>query len=111
LGELGYCFALDIDGYSGEAVQAGHWYHYNPEHGLTARGAVAEPARPAFSGADLLAIAADDLSGTARVTAKRLLRLALGVHLGEAPLRSRELFRAHAGAAHAPDAAVQGQQR
>ncbi len=95
LAELGYGFDLDLDGHSGEAVLPQSWYHYHPDYGLVARGPVADPARPAFKGADLLAIAADDFSGDARTTAKRLLRLVLAIQLGDAPLRSRDLFRAH----------------
>jgi DNA repair protein RecO (recombination protein O) len=97
LGELGYGFELGLDGSSGEAVLPQDWYHYHPDHGLVARGPVADPARPAFRGADLLAIAANDFSGTARLTAKRLLRLVLAQQLGDAPLRSRELFRVRRG--------------
>ena len=96
--ELGYGFDLEVDGYSGEALLAEAWYHYHPDHGLVARGPVADPNQPAFQGGDLLAIAANDFSGTARSTAKRLLRLALAMQLGDAPLRSRELFKAHARA-------------
>ncbi len=103
LAELGYGFELDLDGSSGEAVLPEAWYHYHPDHGLVARGAVADPAQPAFRGADLLAIAANDFSGAARLTAKRLLRLVLAQQLGDAPLRSRELFRAHARAGPEPD--------
>jgi DNA repair protein RecO (recombination protein O) len=98
LAELGYGFELDMEGCSGEALLPEAWYHYHPEHGLVARGPVADPNQPAFRGADLLAIAANDFSGAARPTAKRLLRLALAMQLGDAPLRSRELFKAHSGA-------------
>jgi DNA repair protein RecO (recombination protein O) len=49
-------------------------------------------------GSDLLAMASGDFAGPARLTAKRLLREALAVHLGDTPLRSRELFRAADGA-------------
>ncbi|MCB1848569.1 MAG: hypothetical protein KDI04_14645, partial [Halieaceae bacterium] len=56
-------------------------------------GAGADPTQPAFAGAELLAMAAGGFGGQARGTAKRLLRQVLAVHLGEAPLRSRELFR------------------
>jgi len=94
LAELGYGFALDLDGRSGEPVQAGEWYHYHPDCGLVARGPVADPVQPAFSGADLLSLAADDFNAGVRVTAKRLLRLVLATHLGDIPLRSRELFGA-----------------
>lgn len=107
LGELGYGFELDIDGSSGEAVQAREWYHYHPDYGLVARGAVVEAARPAFSGADLLALAANDFGGGARLTAKRLLRLVLAHQLGDAPLRSRELFRAPSRSGRDQDCNIQ----
>jgi len=97
LTELGYGFELELDGRSGEAVLPQAWYHYHPDHGLVASGPVADAAQPAFRGADLLAIAANDFSGAAGPTAKRLLRLVLALHLGDTPLRSRELFRGHAG--------------
>ena len=93
LGELGYGFSLDVDGLSGAAVLPDHWYHYHPDWGLVARDAGADPAQPAFAGTELLAMAAGGFGGQARGTAKRLLRQVLAVHLGEAPLRSRELFR------------------
>jgi DNA repair protein RecO (recombination protein O) len=98
LEELGYGFSLDMDGLSGEAVQAEGWYHYHPDWGLVARGAAMDPAQPAFAGADLLRMAGGDFGGAARGTAKRLLRLVLAAHLGDAPLRSRELFRVQSAA-------------
>ena len=107
LAELGYGFALDMDGHSGEAVLPQAWYHYHPDYGLVERGPAADPAQPAFQGADLLAIAADDFSGDARQTAKRLLRLVLAQHLGDAPLRSRDLFRAHRNATRSADDSTQ----
>jgi DNA repair protein RecO (recombination protein O) len=93
LDQLGYGFDLRVDGHSGVPVQQEAWYHFHPDFGLVARGAKADPSRPAFAGADLLAIAAGDFTGPARTTAKRLLRQALATHLGEAPLHSRDLFR------------------
>jgi DNA repair protein RecO (recombination protein O) len=104
LEELGYGFSLDLDGLSGELVQAGQWYHYHPDWGLVARGEAVDPAQPAFAGAELLAMASGGFGGTARPTAKRLLRHVLAAHLGDAPLRSRELFRT--AAADAAPAAV-----
>ena len=100
LGELGYGFDLDLDGRSGAAVEPVNWYHYDPDYGLVARGADPEPERPAFKGADLLSMAAGEFGGTARSTAKRFLRQVLALHLGDAPLRSRELFRAHVTSRH-----------
>jgi len=102
LSELGYGFSLALDGDSGEVVQAQCWYNYHPDWGLVARGATADPAQPAFAGADLLAMADGDFGGVARATAKRLLRLVLATHLGDMPLRSRDLFRAHVASRQAP---------
>ena len=93
LDELGYGFDLRVDGRSGEPVQAQDWYHYDPDCGLFAPTGVSEPGRQAYAGADLLAMSQGNFDGTARLTAKRLLRQALAYHLGEAPLRSRDLFR------------------
>ncbi|MFC1578829.1 DNA repair protein RecO [Pseudomonadota bacterium] len=93
LQELGYGFSLDLDGLSGEAVLPDRWYHYHPDWGLVARGAAQDAAQPAFAGVDLLAMSTEGFGGQARATAKRLLRLVLSAHLGDTPLRSRELFR------------------
>ncbi len=103
--ELGYGFDLRVDGDTGEALLPQAWYHYHPDHGLVARGPVADPNQPAFRGDDLLAIAGNDFSGAARTTAKRLLRLALAMQLGDAPLRSRELFKAHSKVVRRPASA------
>ena len=97
LEELGYGFGLDIDSSTGESVQAGHWYHFHPDRGLVARGPSTDPEQPAFSGSDLLAMASGRFGGGTRLAAKRLTRLVLSSHLGEAPLRSRDLFRARPG--------------
>lgn len=106
LGELGYGFELSFDGRSGDALEAEGWYHYHPDHGLVARGSTTDPAQPAFKGADLLAMAAGDFDGTARSTARRLLRLVLGLQLGEQPLRSRDLFRARSATMRPQDPAA-----
>ena len=93
LDELGYSFDLALDADSGEPVQADRWYHYAPDLGLVARGDATDPSRPAYAGADLITMAGGQFGGAVRVTAKRLLRQALADHLGNVPLRSRELFR------------------
>ena len=97
LDELGYGFGLDVDSDTGEAVRVGSWYHFHPDKGLVARGPATDPAQPAFSGSDLLAMAGGHFGGEARLAAKRLSRLVLAVYLGEAPLRSRDLFRVRPG--------------
>ncbi|MEH6581920.1 MAG: DNA repair protein RecO [Halioglobus sp.] len=93
LDELGYGFDLRADGYNGEDVQSGRWYYYHQEFGLVEQRAKAAPGIPVFSGADMLAVAAGERSDAARLAAKRLLRYALAGHLGDQPLKSRELFR------------------
>lgn len=93
LDELGYSFDLRFDGYSGEAVKAEAYYNYVDDHGLVERVEGVDPGRPAFQGTDLLAIAEGCIEGQSALTAKRLLRQALASHLGETPLKSRELFR------------------
>ena len=93
LDELGYSFDLALDADSGERVQAHLWYHYIPDLGLVAKADATDPSRPAYAGADLIVMAGGQFGGSVRVTAKRLLRQALAGHLGDAPLRSRELFR------------------
>ncbi len=103
LEELGYSFSLQDDGISGESLESEGWYHYHPDHGLVAGIAGSDPARPAYSGADLLALARGEFDGPARSTARRLLRQVLAVHLGDTPLKSRDLFRGrHPGAGEKP---------
>jgi DNA repair protein RecO (recombination protein O) len=98
LDELGYNFDLTADGASGQPVQPSHKYWYQPGVGLVDCGdGVGDTSRAVYAGADLLAIASSDFGGEVRVAAKRLLREALAEHLGEVPLRSRELFRAAGG--------------
>lgn len=96
LDELGYGFDLAAEGGTGQALHAGHWYRYEPDVGLVDAGERGDPSVSVFSGSDLLALAAGEFGGPARQAAKRLLREALAVHLGQEPLRSRELFRAAA---------------
>jgi DNA repair protein RecO (recombination protein O) len=93
LDELGYGFDLGVDGQTGEAVREEAWYHYHGDHGLVERSGGLDPERPAYAGADLLAIAEGRMAGDAGQTAKRLLREALASHLGDTPLKSRDLFR------------------
>lgn len=94
LDELGYNFDLTADGASGQPVQANQTYRYQPGVGLVDCSGVSEHDGATYTGADLLAIAATGFGGEMRAVAKRLLREALAEHLGDAPLRSRELFRA-----------------
>jgi len=96
LEDLGYRLEMDVDAVTRRRVREGHWYRFEPGVGLVACGGT--PAAPAsvYAGAELLAMAAGEFAGPARPAARRLLREALAVHLGDRPLRSRELF-SHAG--------------
>lgn len=93
LDELGYGFSLEYEGLSGEPIDAQHWYRFHPDHGLVEVAPGADPSQPAFKGGDLLAMARGEFAGEARLAARRLLRLALALYLGDTPLKSRELFR------------------
>ncbi|GHD28392.1 DNA repair protein RecO [Parahalioglobus pacificus] len=97
LEELGYRLSLEVEADTGEALDPNAWYRLDPDAGLVAcAGTIPEIQR--YQGSDLLAIAKDDIQGSSATTAKRLLRQALAVHLGDAPLRSRSLFRQYANA-------------
>lgn len=110
LDELGYRVDCGVDGHSGEAVREECWYNYHADHGLVARTGAGDPSQPAFSGADLLRIAAGQYDGEVRHAARRLMRQVLAGHLGSAPLRSRELFR-RSGVARPVSAALSGEER
>ena len=95
LHELGYHLELRVDGHSGELIRPDGWYRFQPGAGLVACCDEARaPHTAGFAGADLLAMAGGEFGGALSLTARRLLRQALAVHLGEAPLRSRDLFGA-----------------
>lgn len=93
LEELGYGFSLQHDGASGDAIKADSWYHFHPDVGLVEVLQGANPATAAYCGIDLLAMARGEFSGDAKLTARRLMRQALANQLGDAPLKSRDLFR------------------
>ena len=97
LDELGYRLNLGLDGASGQPVENTLRYRYAPEVGLVASDNTLGCPGNTYSGSDLLAMASDNFDGPVRFSAKRLLREALAVHLGDAPLHSRKLFRAKSG--------------
>lgn len=95
LEELGYGLLLDCEAQHGEAVRPELYYDYHlesgpvPAAGTDARGFV-------FRGASLLALAREELTTPAVLhDAKRLIRSALNLYLGNKPLKSRELFTAN----------------
>ncbi len=92
LQELGYGFELEQEGLSGEPLREDGWYLFHQEHGLVAVDGQAGADMPRFSGAELLAISRGQFTTDVRRAAKRLMQQALAAHLGDRPLKSRELF-------------------
>lgn len=98
LRELGYALVLDQD-VAGNAIHADCWYRYEADVGLMPLADLSTAAslrRQCFLGAHLLEIHRQQYEDTeVRNAAKRLSRLALAPHLGDKPLKSRELFAAY----------------
>ncbi len=94
LDQLGYSFSLCHDGHSGESLDPEAWYQFHPDHGMVVSTGDNRTVQPAYRGDELLAMSRGEFAGESRLAARRLMRQVLAVHLGDAPLRSRELFRA-----------------
>ena len=93
LQEIGYGLILDHDVISGKVIDPVARYHYLPEQGPVCSTGQ-EQDGILIRGRTLLAIGKDDYSDAeVRQEAKRLMRAALAVHLGDRPLKSRELFQ------------------
>lgn len=102
LQELGYGLVLDHDVASGEVLQAEQRYCYQPEYGPVKMTDHACESGLPIQGATLLALHQADLKlhqtdGDRNIQllreAKQLLRMSLARHLGNRPLKSRELYR------------------
>lgn len=94
LAEAGYGLNLDHDAGSGAPLDPAGSYRYEIERGPLLLERVADGGL-AFTGAELLAIARGDFTGTGTLqAARRLLRAVLDHHLGSRPLRTREVFAA-----------------
>ena len=93
LQELGYGLQLDCDVETGEALKLDTLYDYHLESGPVPTGSDLHGGF-IFRGASLLAMARGKLDDPLVLQdAKRLLRAALKLYLGDKPLKSRELFR------------------
>jgi DNA repair protein RecO (recombination protein O) len=93
--ELGYGFELDVDGESGAPIVVEGSYQFHPDHGLVLAAEPGHPATLRYSGGDLLRWSAGEFDLPVRRCAKQLMREALRQHLGDRPLKSRELFNVH----------------
>lgn len=101
LAQLGYGINLNTDCLRHEPIAGDASYRFTPDVGfelVTASTGVAEVAAERanselFAGEHLIALRQMDLADVAIArSAKRLLRIALGAHLGGKPLNSRSLF-------------------
>ena len=93
LQEMGYGLILDHDVMSGEKIDPEGYYCFLPDRGPVSSSGQDEDGI-IVQGRTLLAITEDDYSQPeVRREAKRLMRAALAVHLGDRPLKSRELFQ------------------
>ena len=96
LTELGYAINLNEDYISHQPIMKECQYRFTPDVGfeLTDQDEISSNDPRIFRGIDLIALRELTLDDpTAAMAAKRLLRLALGAHLGERPLSSRALFK------------------
>lgn len=93
LDELGYGVDFSCDAETGAAIEPEGLYLYLAESGFV-RQPAAQPVREGFRGSDLQAMACRHFSDVQQLqAAKRFCRLALHPHLGNRPLKSRELFQ------------------
>lgn len=92
LAACGYGLNLTQEIACGQPVRADAQYEYRLEQGPCEAGG--ETGTMLFSGSSLLALAEDRLDDEhARRDAKRLLRAALDLYLGDKPLKTREVLR------------------
>lgn len=90
LQELGYGLILECD-QAGTPIDPSMYYVYAPEQGPRA---ASERETGAVRGETLIALARDELTEPRTLQeAKQLLRAMLAPHMGDRPLRTRELFR------------------
>jgi len=94
LDALGFAPPLETEPETGYPVEAGRDYDYLPEHGPVPATGPASPGTVRVPGTHLRALAARRLDDADVLrSARRLLRACLRPHLGNRPLKSRELYR------------------
>ena len=93
LQELGYGLPLDYEMETGAPLRSDLYYDYQLESGpVVASGEAAQGF--IFKGSSLLALSRERLTTVEELRdARRLMRAALSLYLGNKPLKSRELFR------------------
>lgn len=97
LEDIGYGLVLDTDADTGDPVIPEGHYWFDPTTGFTLKDSIIGQqlmGRNWFLGEELLAIHAGDFDKPATASAaKKLIRLAFQPHIGDAPLKSRALFK------------------
>jgi len=92
LSELGYALPLDRDAQTGHPIDPESHYQYLPDRGFLQCNEPIETLMT-YSGRSLLALFQEQLNNDkTHQDAKRLLRTALARHLGNKPIKSRELL-------------------
>lgn len=91
LDEIGYGIELSIDAERGEPVEHDVTYCYVPEIGIV-RSRREYDVYPQIKGSSLQSMSKGTYDAETRRTAKKLLRQALALQLGDKPLNSRDLF-------------------
>lgn len=95
LAYLGYGFDFDTDCETGEKIRGDQQYLLNLDSGFSGLGqalTVSSLRDRVFNGRDIIALGCGEYDADVCRVAKRLCRMALRVHLGDKPLKSRELF-------------------
>jgi DNA repair protein RecO (recombination protein O) len=93
LSELGLGLCLEVTGDDGEPVDPAGRYEYVLEHGPRPVSADRQ-GQLVLSGATLIALAAGRIeTRAAEAEARRLTHAALGLYLGDRPLRTREVLQ------------------
>lgn len=97
---LGYDFAWDIATDTGQSIEAGQQYCYDPEQGIVS-GVSSGVRLQNLPGDVLLALAREDFeSGACRRVSKRVMRVLTDYLLQGRPLNSRSLFTHLRGESH-----------
>jgi DNA repair protein RecO (recombination protein O) len=92
LDELGYGLVLEHDAETGNEIDPEAFYDYHLESGPVAVADVGGGF--VFSGKSLLSMASEEFNHPEVLQdAKRLMRAALRIYLGDKPLKTRELFK------------------
>ena len=90
--ELGYGLLLHCEARTGAVIQDQYHYRYHPELGFM-RSVELDASDYLFSGKSLLDLEREELENDQSLKdAKRLMRMALSLHLGDKPIASRELL-------------------